>query len=697
MKTKSIEYNAEVTGQTKKLALWAAALFLLLPLCTLASGVVTNCTEVALRAALAGGGEVTFSCDGTIILSATININDDTVLDGVGHQVTLSGGNLVRVLVVNNEAHVTLANLAIANGHDIWGGGIYNNGTLNLTSATIRNNQVVNQSWAPPSLLAGGGCGAGIYNNGMLIASNCQFTGNTAYQHSDWDVVHQGVDPQYVSTPCQGGAIYSGGQLILLDCWFSGNAVYGGAGYVLEAFAFPSGPWYQTAASGGRQAAGGAVYSSGPLTVSFCTFTNNSALSGPSAGWVAAPYGSWYVGVAGTNAYGGAVSCTGPVSIDASSFVSNRVVGGLGGPGMGDPGMPYEYWGGASGGPGGSAIGGALFTSGSGHVSSSTFAMNAATGGQGGGGGSGIHVFGFPYGTSGGRGGTGGPGEAGAVFNGGTLALIDCTFARNSGTGGQGGQGGPGGSGTSPGGAGGAGGGGGLGGSVLCDTNGWLTLTNCTIGQNSALAGQGGMGGPAGGPPWLNGLPGSNGLALGGGLASAGAKLINCLLATNVPANCLGELSDLGHNLSSDASCAFTNVGSMNNTDPKLGPLANYGGPTLTMALLAGSPAIDAGDPLAAPLTDQRGYPRPSGMAPDIGAFEYGSVLPGLNITLAGPASIDLLGTGNPSQSCRLLGSSDLSNWSPMATNHFGVDGKVLFHIECDYGIAVQFYRLVTP
>ena len=61
--------------------------------------------------------------------------------------------------------------------------------------------------------------------------------------------------------------------------------------------------------------------------------------------------------------------------------------------------------------------------------------------------------------------------------------------------------------------------------------------------------------------------------------------------------------------------------------DPKPGPLTNNGGPTLTMALSPGSPAIDAGDDalLAAPFTlttDQRGLPRKSGAHVDIGAFE---------------------------------------------------------------------------
>jgi BspA type Leucine rich repeat region (6 copies) len=46
------------------------------------------------------------------------------------------------------------------------------------------------------------------------------------------------------------------------------------------------------------------------------------------------------------------------------------------------------------------------------------------------------------------------------------------------------------------------------------------------------------------------------------------------------------------------------------------------------MALLPGSPAIDAGNTSLAPATDQRGVPRPAGLAADIGAFEYGSVVP---------------------------------------------------------------------
>ena len=78
----------------------------------------------------------------------------------------------------------------------------------------------------------------------------------------------------------------------------------------------------------------------------------------------------------------------------------------------------------------------------------------------------------------------------------------------------------------------------------------------------------------------------------------------------------------LGHNLFSDAPAVALDLTDLINTDPKLGPLADNGGPTLTMALLPGSPAIDAGATVAGVTTDQRGVPRPQGAAPDIGAYQ---------------------------------------------------------------------------
>ncbi len=58
--------------------------------------------------------------------------------------------------------------------------------------------------------------------------------------------------------------------------------------------------------------------------------------------------------------------------------------------------------------------------------------------------------------------------------------------------------------------------------------------------------------------------------------------------------------------------------------DPMLEPLADNGGFTMTHALSAGSPAIDAGDNAAGLHTDQRGqgFPRVNGAQADIGAYE---------------------------------------------------------------------------
>ena len=71
------------------------------------------------------------------------------------------------------------------------------------------------------------------------------------------------------------------------------------------------------------------------------------------------------------------------------------------------------------------------------------------------------------------------------------------------------------------------------------------------------------------------------------------------------------------------ATCGSGNL----STDPMLGALANHGGSTRTMALLAGSSAIDAGDDTvcaAAPVSalDQRSVARPQGPHCDIGAYE---------------------------------------------------------------------------
>ncbi len=95
-----------------------------------AGGIVSVCDEAHLLAALAGGGTVTFSCSGTIILTAEITIAADTTIDGSGQTVTISGNHAVRVFTVNSGVTLNLNKLTVANGNAASGdgGGIYNCG-----------------------------------------------------------------------------------------------------------------------------------------------------------------------------------------------------------------------------------------------------------------------------------------------------------------------------------------------------------------------------------------------------------------------------------------------------------------------------------------------------------------------------------------------------------------------------------------
>jgi len=85
----------------------------------------------------------------------------------------------------------------------------------------------------------------------------------------------------------------------------------------------------------------------------------------------------------------------------------------------------------------------------------------------------------------------------------------------------------------------------------------------------------------------------------------------------------------LGHNLEYAQFSSSPCLSGTNTTDvfadPKLGLLADNGGPTNTLALGLGSAAINKGVTIAGVKLDQRGVPRPAGPLPDIGAYERAS------------------------------------------------------------------------
>jgi predicted outer membrane repeat protein len=164
----------------------------------------------------------------------------------------------------------------------------------------------------------------------------------------------------------------------------------------------------------------------------------------------------------------------------------------------------------------------------------------------------------------------------------------------------------------------------------------------------------------------------NNGTPSDGSISSTGTfTLHNSIVADGAP-NCsaAGPITDGGHNISwPDTSCPGLNV------DPNLGPLANNGGPTQTMALPLGSPALD-GVPAtgaACPPTDQRGVSRPQGPNCDVGAFEL-QVAPAPTPVPPTPTAAPVPGppaTGRPR-------TSDVVSWFAVAAGAGIAGGLIL-------------------
>jgi len=187
------------------------------------------------------------------------------------------------------------------------------------------------------------------------------------------------------------------------------------------------------------------------------------------------------------------------------------------------------------------------------------------------------------------------------------------------------------------------------GGGMANRTGGSAQLTNVTVTGNGAGARGGGIANDTGGTLQLTSVTVSGNSALqGGGLDNFGnADVVNTIVANSLTGGtCAGAVvNSLGHNLDSGTTCLFTQMGDLQNKDPKLAPIFDTG-TTFVLPLQTGSPAIDAGDNLNCPSADQRGQLRPAdgngdGMyICDIGAYEVaGAVLPTPTVTPTGTAT----------------------------------------------------------
>ncbi len=163
-----------------------------------------------------------------------------------------------------------------------------------------------------------------------------------------------------------------------------------------------------------------------------------------------------------------------------------------------------------------------------------------------------------------------------------------------------------------------------------------MTLINTTISGNTAATWDGGAIWNYGTLTLVNSTLANNRAVRGGGIAvrSGTVTLLNTIVAGNTATSggpdISGTIISSGHNLigNTQGGSGFTTTDLLN-VDPLLGPLQNNGGATPTMALLSGSPAINAGT-ASAPATDQRGVPRVGGVS--IGAYQA-AVTPELELS----------------------------------------------------------------
>jgi hypothetical protein len=172
---------------------------------------------VSLRDAVAladlGIGQVTiefdpkaFSTFKTIDLTGiTLSLTDTaapTIIDGPGAGVGISGNNTVQVFAIRSSAVVSMSNLTIIGGASTSsGGGMINAGDTTLTNVTISDN-------VDSGLVGNGG---GIENDGILNLIDSTITGNRAANGN-------------------GGGLYNTGTISVRDSSIYGNTAFNGGG-----------------------------------------------------------------------------------------------------------------------------------------------------------------------------------------------------------------------------------------------------------------------------------------------------------------------------------------------------------------------------------------------------------------------------------------------------------------------------------
>lgn len=338
----------------------------------------------------------------------------------------------------------------------------------------------------------------------------------------------------------------------------------------------------------GLGAGGAAIFNDGNLTITNGSFINNTA---------------------GSGGFGGAIENSGSLTISGGYFSGNAAPGGFGGAieNTSSVTISGSYFTGNTAGDGGAIETSTTML----NIGQTTFFKNSATNFGGAIAGQGMTVTTSTFDSNSAP-------SAGAISGAAGTSISQSTFSSNDATSSTGG--------------------------ALENIGTPNTVTDSTFYGNHAATNGAAIYNNGGLTVNNSTIAGSTG---GDGIYNATSRSItleNTILVNNTTVNCFnaGTLTSGGNNLDSGSSCNLTATGDLSGVDPMLGPLANNGGPTLTMALLPGSPAIDAGSNVTCASVDQRGVTRPQGGVCDIGAYE----LRALSFTSSGAFDGWVLETG---------------------------------------------------
>jgi large repetitive protein len=565
-------------------------------------------------------------------VTGDLDIKVDLTIHGAGRDASIVDGlgadRVFHVPLLPVGIQLTITDLTIRGGKALAfeGGAIFYMGTGGLTVRRVHfvdnrtlagaGGAICHNTPAADTVIAdcifensvASGPGGAVYaSGGSLTVSSCSFTSQSATG--------------------DGGAILFGGGSILIDNTAFRDSQAGGHGgsvwITSPGSVTVSNSLFESSTCSGN---GGALNFSGGggsnLTITNSIFKSASA-SGHGGGCAATVGGTANVSackfekcITFNDGGGLHISASTAVTIDSSEFLENISSNGNGGGVFGETvGLLTLSDTEVVGNLAGKAAGGVYVSNGRSQVNvlSCVFDHNTAQTIKGGGlydgGGFGamtIYSCTFSHNSVGGGGQGGGVCSLGAAGTG----IVDSTFSDNQ-----------------------ANGAGAKGGGVMYDAAPGASFRNSTFSGNTA--------GSRGGAIMANNsmtiisctfaknAAGTDGAAISR-LAPAVTLKNTLIAASNAGANCSGgAMTSDNNNLDQDATCGLAGTHDLKNVDPRLGPLQDNGGPTMTHALLAGGPAIDAASLLGCDATDQRGVQRPQdgngdGTAVcDIGAFEY--------------------------------------------------------------------------